>query len=188
LHTDGNGIIQVQRDRFLHNWRKVRPGDQYPRYHNVIQMFKDRLSRFQAFLDDRKLGTVVPTQYEMTYVNHIPKGDGWETINDIGKVFPDFAWQASEQRFLSAPEGIDWRTNFLMPNRTGRLHVTIRSGVRREDGHRLLLFELTARGIGNDTSPEGMWAWFDLARERIVRGFTDLTGHEVQKNIWRRKR
>ncbi len=32
-----NGIIQVQRDRFLHNWKKVLPEDEYPRYPQVIE-------------------------------------------------------------------------------------------------------------------------------------------------------
>jgi hypothetical protein len=29
-----------------------------------------------------------------------------------------------------------------------------------------------------------MHLWFDLAREWIVRGFTDLTGTDIQKNEW----
>lgn len=188
VHTNGNGIIQVQRDRFLHNWRKVRPGDEHPRYHNVIQMFRDRLSRFQMFLEETDLGTLMPMQYEMTYINHIPQGDGWEAIGDIGKVFPDFVWRINEQRFLSVPEGINWRTSFTLPSRAGRLHMIIRSAVCRSDERPMLLFELTARGIGNYTSFEKMWGWFDLAREWIVRGFADLTGYEVQKNIWRRRK
>lgn len=124
----------------------------------------------------------------MTYVNHIPKGDGWETNSDIGNVFSDFAWHAGKERFLSAPDRINWRTSFALPNRAGRLHVKIQTGVFREDEHPLLLFELTVRGIGTDTSAEAMWAWFDLTHEWIVRGFTDLTNPQMQKNIWRRKR
>jgi hypothetical protein len=50
----------------------------------------------------------------------------------------------------------------------------------------LLVAELTVRGIGPDRSVEGMWSWFDLAREWIVRGFADVTGPDVQQNIWRR--
>jgi hypothetical protein len=154
----------------------------------VTQMFQKHLSSLQAFLNETSLGTITPLQYEMTYVNHIPQGDGWEAVRDIGKVFPDFTWQANEQRFLPIPDGINWRTSFLLPNRTGRLHVKIQNGPRRDDGRPLLLFELTARGIGNETSSEAMWSWFDLAHEWIVRGFTDLTNCEVQKNLWRRKR
>jgi uncharacterized protein (TIGR04255 family) len=66
LHNDGR-IIQVQRDRFLHNWRKLQPTDEYPRYHTVFHLFQSHLSTFQAFLLERKLGSLLPRQYEMTY-------------------------------------------------------------------------------------------------------------------------
>jgi hypothetical protein len=150
-------------------------------------MFRDHLSRFQLFLHEVGLGTPEMFQYELTYVNHIPQGDGWTKVDDLGKVFPDFSWRVGTHRFLPQPERINWQTSFVLPNRAGRLHMTIRRGIRRTDGHPLLLFELTARGIGSDKSPEGMWAWFDLAHDWIVLGFADLTGGEVQKNIWRRK-
>ncbi len=188
IHTDGNGIVQVQRDRFLHNWKKVHPDDAYPRYHSVIQMFRDRLDCFETFLQENKLGEVVPRQYEMTYVNHIPLNEGRETLRDVGKVFPDFAWRVKEDRFLSVPGSINWRTSFPLPNREGRLHATLRSATRNSDGQPIFLFELTARGMNKDSSPEGMWRWFDLAREWIVRGFTDLTGHDVQQHRWGRRR
>jgi uncharacterized protein (TIGR04255 family) len=187
MHVSDNGIIQVQRDRFLHNWRKVRPEDEYPRYHKVIEMFRDRLSRFESFLEENKLGIIEPLQYEMTYINHILQGVGWTKMNEIGNVFPDFTLRASEQRFLPEPEGINWRTMFVLPDRAGRLHVTIRRGIHRDSGLSMLLLDLTVRGMGSDKSSEGMWAWFDLAHEWIVRGFADLTGKEVQKKIWRQK-
>ena len=45
IHQDETGIVQVQRDRFLHNWKKVRDEDEYPHYEKVIGMFRDRLVR-----------------------------------------------------------------------------------------------------------------------------------------------
>lgn len=36
LQTNDNGIIQIQRDRLLYNWRKIRMDDEYPRYHKVL--------------------------------------------------------------------------------------------------------------------------------------------------------
>ena len=188
VHKNNNGIIQVQRDRFLHNWKKVRPEDEYPRYPHVIKLFKDRLSRFESFLSEYDLGVIEPQQYEMTYINHIPQGDGWTTLNEIGKVFPDFSLRAIGHRFLPEPEGINWRTSFVLPEDTGRLHVTIRHGKLRGSGYPVLLLDLTVRGIGGDKTLETMVAWFDIAREWIVRGFADLTGEEVQKSIWRRKK
>ncbi len=187
-HTDGNGIIQVQRDRFLHNWKKVRPDDAYPRYDSAIRMFRDRLARFETFLQENNLGKVVPRQYEMTYVNHIPLGEGRKALSDVGKVFPDFAWRTKTDRFLSTPENINWRTSFPLPHHEGRLHATLRSATRNSDGQSVLIFELAARGMGQDPSREAMWRWFDLAREWIVHGFTDLTGHDVQQHRWGRRR
>lgn len=185
--SEDNGIIQVQRDRFLHNWKKVRPEEEYPRYHKVIEMFRDRLSKFQSFLYENGLGVIEPLQYEMTYVNHISQGDGWIKMDEIGNVFPDFCFRVNERRFLPEPEGFSWRTTFVLPNKVGRLHVTIRNGISRDKNIPVLMIELTVRGIGNDKSIEGMWPWFDLAREWIVRGFADLGSDQVQKDVWRRK-
>jgi uncharacterized protein (TIGR04255 family) len=185
IHEKENGIVQVQRDRFLHNWKKIRPEDEYPRYPVVIKLFKDRLSQFLLFLQENQLGTIIPLQYEMTYINHIPLGDGWEDLKSVGKVFPDFAFRNLKGRFLSEPESINWRTSFILPNDAGRLHVKIRNGLLRESQVPVLLLDLTVRGIGEFNSLEKMYAWFDIAREWIVRGFKDLTGEEVQKRIWK---
>ena len=81
IHKNDNGILQVQRDRFLHNWRKVRPEDEYPRYPKVIEMFKSMLSKFEHFLHENEFDKLVPLQYEMTYINHIWEGEGWSNLS-----------------------------------------------------------------------------------------------------------
>jgi uncharacterized protein (TIGR04255 family) len=157
VHARGNGVMQIQRDRFLHNWRKIRPDDEYPRYDNVIDMFRTYLLRFVEFLEENNLGTVTPLQYELTYINHIIQGEGWETISDVGKVFPHFSWQTSKNNFLPSPDSINWQTSFALPNRAGRLHTKVQNATRREDGRPVLLFELTARGIGDYTILDAMF-------------------------------
>jgi uncharacterized protein (TIGR04255 family) len=183
----GNAIIQVQRDRFLHNWRKINPEDEYPRYSKVKEMFTDRLQRFQGFLDENRLGVIEPLQYEMTYINHIPQGEGWGDLSEIQNVFPDFSYRRTKGRFLPPPNGINWRTSFTLPDKAARMHLSIRHVRVRDTGLPLLLMELTVRGITDNKSLEVMGQWFDLAREWIVRGFADLTGEEVQKTIWKKR-
>src|SRR5712692_2593638 len=185
VSKDQNGIIQVQRDRFLHNWRKVRPTDEYPRYGTVIEKFRRAYSVFESFLKQNDLGTIVPVQFEMSYVNHIPQGFGWHSTRDISGVFPDFSWRAGS-RFLGEPEKINWSTSFLLPDQRARLHIAIQQALRRQDRLPVLVLELTVRGIGPETSPEGTRAWFDTAREWIVRGFADITGKDIQQMIWKR--
>lgn len=190
VHKDDSGVVQVQRDRFLHNWRKA--GGDYPHYDAVIKLFKQRYETFLDFLAENELGTVEPIQYEMTYVNHVPQSEGWETLEDFGNVFPDFPWHAHDpwrsenRRFLPNPDGRNLRLNFTLPDESARLHVTIRNGERRNDRHPVLLMELTVRGIGTDKSEGAMERWFDVAHEWIVRGFADLCGKEMQERIWKR--
>lgn len=179
-----NGIVQIQKDRFLHNWKKVDPNDEYPRYGRVIQMFRERLSLFERFLSEHDLGVIDPRQYEMTYVNHIPEADGWSGLVDVGRVFPDIAWRFAGERFLPEAEQLNWRASFPMPEQTGRLHASVRSTTRGPDKGRILLLELTARGMPRGKSREEMWSWFDLAHEWIVRAFADLTHDDVRAKAW----
>jgi len=188
VHKHGNGIIQVQRDRFLHNWRKLKAETMYPRYCQVIGMFLDHFGTLQRFLDQHKLGSIEPLQYEMTYVNHIYQSDGRATNADVGQIFADFVWRTTQARFLPDPEGINWRTTFVLPDRAGRLHVSIQNAESREDNRPLYVFELTVRGIGKDSELSKIKDWFDLAHQWIVRSFADLTNEKIQKEIWRRTR
>ncbi|MBI3682744.1 MAG: TIGR04255 family protein [Acidobacteria bacterium] len=187
LNSTDTGIIQVQRDRFLHNWKKANATDVYPQYPIVIDLFKRHLSTFDSFLDEHGLGSIEPKQYEMTYVNQILQGEGWDELSDLSKVFRDYSWH-TEERFLPVIEHVNLRKTFALPEGKGRMHVAIRDGMRRDDGRPVILFEFTVRGFPGDAARERMWAWFDLAREWIVRGFADLTTDEVQKNLWRRTR
>lgn len=188
LHQNDVELIQLQRDRFLFNWRKRKPIDQYPRYPNVFDKFQAHFLNFQRFLSGENLGTVTPLQYELTYVNLILQGSGWNDISDIGNVFPDFAWRKRAERFLKQPEAASWRTSFALPNSGGRLHLHIQKALRRSDRHPLLRFELTARGMAIDMSHEAMREWFDIAHVSLVHSFADMPGEQVQEIIWRRKR
>src|SRR5438132_1441838 len=89
-------------------------------------------------------------------------------------------------RFLPGIEHLNLRTSFELPNRTARMHVSIRDGRRKDDMKPVFLFELTVRGFPGDQSRNEMWKWFDIAREWIVRGFTDLTTDDIQRKVWRR--
>ncbi len=184
---DGTGLIQIQRDRFLHNWKRVRVEDEYPHYANVIEKFRAQLDCFESFLRENNIGTIEPLQYELTYVNHILKDEGWSSLRDLGNVFPDFQWRTKGKRFLVEYEGINWATNFRLPNQKGRLHARIRHGIRKQDQRPMLLLDLTARGIEKNSKRESMWDWFEMAHEWIVCGFSELTGFDVQKKNWGRQ-
>lgn len=179
-------LIQLQPDRLLQNWRKGDSGEPYPRYPAVRHRFDQSLKTLLDFCTRENLPHPEISQLETTYINHIPVGDGWNSPDDAGAVFPDFSWRCGD-RFLPAPEAVAWKMAFTMPDHLGRLHVTVRQAVRKSDGANVLLCELTARGRPAETSPREVADWLDLAREWIVRGFADLTSEKMQDIQWGRK-
>lgn len=188
LDEPGNGILQVQRDALLHNWRKLSPEDQYPRFKNVFASFTKHLETFTRFVADNQLGAITPVQCELTYVNHIFPNALWSEGKSVGVLFPDFAWNDSTKRFLPIYEGSNWRSAFRLPDRLGRLHANLQLGVLRPTGKALLALEMKARGVTDPNSLERMASWFEVAHEWIVRGFTDMTSERAQKELWGRTR
>ncbi|MEG4582983.1 TIGR04255 family protein [Microcoleus sp. MON1_C5] len=185
ISSDETRVIQIQRDRLIHNWRKISLNSEYPRYGSLIKAFQDHLNCFNSFIEEADLGKLQIHQYELTYVNQISQGEAWETLEDIGKIFPDFKWQTGLDRFLPKPQSIDWDTTFDLPEEFGRLRISIRNVVF--NNHPTLLFELTVRGIGNYNSLDSMQSWFDVAHEWIVQTFADLTDEKIQTTVWKRR-
>ncbi len=184
INKSDDQLIQFQFDRFYFNWR--RRENAYPRYDHVIKNFESVLNSIVFFFDEFKIGKLKPVEYELSYINHIPKGQGWDTIDDLPGIFPDFVWKQTKERFLPNPIKVAWQTEFPLQEKMGHLIVNLKQAIRTEDKVPLLVLELTARGIGESTSKEVIREWFDMAHEWIVRGFTDLTSPEIQKK-WLRE-
>lgn len=181
INNSGDQLIQFQVDRFFFNWRRIE--SEYPRYDYVINKFESVHNTIVNFFREFKLGEVVPIEYELSYINHIPNGQGWETIDDLPKIFSDFVWNKTKDRFLPNPIKVSWQTEFLLPDNKGHLIVNLKQATRTKDKVAMLVLELKTRGI---CESQDIRNWFDLSHEWIVRGFDDLTSNEIQ-NIWERE-
>lgn len=180
VNENGTELIQLQRDRFIKNWRKVGEGDQYPRYEHVREGFERDFSSFREFVSRYDLGTIRINQCEVTYINHIEAGEGWKTHADINKVFT--VWQQPNTAFPGAAQDVTFHARFPILDSSGvfvgRLHATMQSVVRLTDGAPMFVLDLTARGqVGSGTD------FFDLGRDWIVRSFKALTTPEMHQ-VW----
>jgi len=180
INEDGTELIQLQRDRFIKNWRKVGEGDKYPRYERVREGFERDFSGFRDFAARHGLGTIHINQCEVTYINHIVAGEGWKTHADISNVFT--VWQQPTTPFPGAAQDVTFRAKFPILDSNGafagRLYATMQSVVRLTDGAPMFVLDLTARGqIGEGTD------FFDLGRKWIVRSFKELTTLEMHR-VW----
>jgi uncharacterized protein (TIGR04255 family) len=186
INEKKNGLVQLQNNRFLYNWRKMQEEEAYPRYRAVIDTFKKNLTLFQEFLEEEGLGSLSPIECELTYINHILKGEGWESVADIHDILPDLDWRSESERFLPEPLHLGWQASFALPEDKGRLHAKLERAFRKIDNLPVFILELSAHGLGSNKSSDAIWDWFEVAHQWIVCGFSDLTSTKIQTGIWGR--
>ncbi len=186
LDESKNRLVQVQRDRFVHNWRKITGSEPYPRYPIQRANLEKEWNRFCLFLREEKLETPKVNQCEVTYVNHIEYGKGWKDYSELDKVIATLATPKKRHRFLPDPERINMQVTYRLENNAGRLHVAFLPVIRVRDGEEVLQMTLTARGAPASSSVGDIFSWLDLGRKWVVRGFADFTTAEIQK-VWGRQ-
>ncbi|MBX9569561.1 MAG: TIGR04255 family protein [Candidatus Obscuribacterales bacterium] len=187
VSKSGTEMIQIQQDRFIHNWRKVKGNEDYPRYESVKAQFEDNLSSFCQYLDQQAVGAFEPNLVELTYVNAIPKGKPWGALNDIGKMFM-LSRESHEERMDTEPESINYSEQHVIEDagqQIGRIYINLING-KRADKSEVLRLTLTARGIPlGGRNLEGVLRFLDLGNVILGRAFVAFTNPEMHK-MWKR--
>lgn len=189
--SDGGGLIQVQQDRFVRNWRKKKDtSDTYPTFNKyVMPSFLEDYGTFSAFLDSQKISPASPNQVEITYINHIKKCDVWEKHNQLANVFNFLHWNfpANHSNEL---ENVTISMRHIIRDASGeflgRLHVSISPVYLREDREPAFLLQLVARGRPLDQK-DGIQEFLKIGHAKIVNTFTDITTEQMHK-VWERTR
>lgn len=190
LDTNERELLQIQRDRFARNWRKIQTGDVYPRYENHIRpSFESDFNTVVQFFRDQRLGELAPNQCEVVYVNHIEPAAPWSTHAELGQIFSSgIALPALSCG--AKPEQGQFELVYSLSNEddefAGRLRVSCTPGTRQADGAPIYQVRLAARGwpIGPDIA--GALKFLDFGREKIVRTFAEITSTEMHK-VWERE-
>ncbi len=185
ISADNNFLVQLQRDRFISNWRKSSAETEYPRYDGALrQRFADEYTHFKSFLRDSRLGEPTVRQCEVTYVNDVPAGAGWNDFEDA--LHLTSSWQCKgTDGFLGVPSNLSIAAAYDMPDELGRLHYSFQRLRRITDQMEVIQFSLTARGKPESSSIEHIMSWMDRGREWVVKGFADLTSDKAHK-LWGR--
>jgi uncharacterized protein (TIGR04255 family) len=186
LDSTKNELLQLQSDRFLRNWRQISGTDVYPRFATLIDAFRRDWDEFQAFLQQEKLDRPSVNQCELTYINNLSSGEGWTDPSEVAKVFTVVRSAAKQDAFLPPPEVFSWDARYKLPDNRGRLRIKMHPAFRGRDLKVILTLNLTARGAPEAITPEGIFGWFGLAHEWIVRAFDELTDPGMHK-LWGKK-
>jgi uncharacterized protein (TIGR04255 family) len=175
-----NRMIQLQNGRLFFNWLGE-SGEGYPSYESVKPEFEQAVSLFKSFIRRRELGDFRSNQWEVTYLNHLPKGTVWS--DDWAAPFQLLIASSGSPAGTKAESfGGEWHFE-IVPQR-GRLHLQLKNGWRKKPKtEEILLLTLTARGPASNE--EDLLNGLDVGHETIVRAFADLTSYRAQE-FWRR--
>ena len=185
VHSDDSRVIQVQKDRFIFNWR--RRNDEYPSFDVVYPEFQDYFAEFRSALKELQLPRIMPNRLELKYINIIDENITLDSYGDLTQIFPDFCWRNDEMRFLPSPRNLHLNYHFDLPDNFGSILFSLKSGTVKQTDRRVLQLEITAQGMSPDTDAETLGTWFNLAHEWIVCAFEDMTSQEIQTTVWRRR-
>lgn len=185
--SDGCRVIQLQRDCLVHNWRNSAE-QAYPHYKELVPDFAEAYTALESFAEERGIGSVHPTQCEVTYVNPVPLEDlGPE--KDLSRLLEPWSGQTTDT-FLPAPEAFQLALSYPIHMAggefAGRLHITAASTSRLTDGKEVVMLQLFARGKPLGKGLDGVRAFLDLGHEWVVRGFASITTATIQATEWRR--
>ena len=117
----GDRFIQVQNTRFIYNWQKKQ--DAYPSYHQSKTEFLKLLDQFCRFVADAGLGKVSPNQWEVSYIDQIPKGILWQSPSEWRRILPGFFPLGHEVQGLKFENAGEW--HYEIEPQKGRMHVAL---------------------------------------------------------------
>ena len=182
---DGDRMIQVQNDRLHFNWIGAKDDHTYPRYDNVRDGFTFVLDQFLSFIDRANIGDFRANQWEVTYVNHLPRGTVWNEPSDWNFFKPLGPVPTIENLIQGESFGGEW--HFVIPEKVGRLHINWRHSkklVPDEEEEEFIRLTFTARGpVENTDDPIlAIFAGLDVGHRTSVLVFKELMDDNANKS------
>jgi uncharacterized protein (TIGR04255 family) len=180
-------LLQVQRDRFLHNWRKIGEADSYPRFERMLETFKAGFATFTDAISSEGLGPIVPNQCEVTYINQMPVPAGGNLSDLTDDLFgPHTGSLALDD--LGKPEDLRFLLRYVMRDAEGKpigRLIASAEPARKIEGQTIVQLTLTARGRPTTPDEKGILDFLNRGRISVVKGFAHLTGPKMHKH-WER--
>ena len=179
-------MIQIQNGRLHYNWLKTE-NQEYPRYAKVRPEFDKVFTQWKEFLSSKSIA-LKENQWQITYINHIPKGTVWEHPSDWLRMFNQESNVQPCQGLTL--ESFSSRLTFEIAPKRGRLHVhAVRAQATNEKSEikEVIRMDLTARGpVEGDQ--RNLDSGLNLGHDTIVNAFEGLTKNAKTHQYWGHKR
>jgi uncharacterized protein (TIGR04255 family) len=162
-------LVQIQHDRLLLNWRKVKDDDPYPRYGQLRQDFSERWSDFVRYVASGDYGAFQPTLAEVSFFNRIPVSSPAEVPGAIAALNPN--WRLDGH--LATSLQIERAMADDAGGQFGQQNIVL--GYRPEFGSIQLEITSKVRIDAESTDSVGILAALDKAHDADVLTFDQIT-------------
>jgi uncharacterized protein (TIGR04255 family) len=181
VHRQKNLLIQLQRDRFHLNWRKLGEGVDYPGFETLVPQFERYVNSWFGFLEKHAIGFPEAMNGMLTYVNQVPV----DSLASGGRVFTGLNESMSMLPVFEKLEGLSWAATFTDP--CGRISADVKTFRNKsEASKRMLQLELKADSASDLKDSRALFEWIRVAHKSLVESFTSLTTGHAQKELWDR--
>jgi uncharacterized protein (TIGR04255 family) len=185
INETDNRLIQVQSTRFFHNWRRPSAEVPYLHYDDLRPLFRREWERFCDFAVRQDMGKPHVLLCEVSYVNHLERGIGWDQFSELSSIFPSLG-SFRGREFLKEPETAAVHATYVMPEMGGRLNISIQPAIRQADTKEILQLAITGSCQPPVDDVDELLKSLDACRSWVVKGFDDITSERMHK-IWGKK-
>lgn len=172
ISSDEEELLQFQRDRLLHNWRKV--GDktnEYPRFETLIEKFEKELQTLETYFATLAPQSLNINQCEVSYIHHIQ-------IDDSANVTSAQDWLNFVRFDQLQPEDFTMTFRRVISSSAGkplgRLIYEAVLGLTAKN-EKVVQLTLTFRGAPEGTDINATMAFLKYGRGLIVTSFKEIT-------------
>jgi uncharacterized protein (TIGR04255 family) len=176
VNRDSSQLVQVQQSLFMRNWRRSSPEQDYMAYAALKPHFLKDWNRFLAFLSENQLKHPQVYRVEVIYVNHLVRGETWETYGDLEGLFRQVTLRArGDSNWLPEPAQVNINAGYNLKDVGVALQIGIQSAIRQPDGLEVIQFTINAKCDVTSNDQESLENALDRAHDSVILGFEDLT-------------
>lgn len=184
--ADETSLMQIQRDRLVHNWRRRSSNPDYPSYIKVKGSFQEDLETFETFLKKNDLGEITPNQCEISYINVINFSDLSVECKNAHDITPLLAPEIVSPDGLKF-EGSSVTSRFIILDESsgpcGRVHVNLTPEANDEGQVKLVRVEITARGRPDKSGGLATALDFlDILHEKAIAVFKTVISNALKES------
>jgi uncharacterized protein (TIGR04255 family) len=182
--TSRTQLVQVQNDFFFHNWRKTDKTPNYAHYDQMLPLFKEDWGTFLEFLKIEGLDRPKVLRCEMSYFNHIVRGQDWENFEDLPRLFR--VWRGFDKSGVFTNLEVA-AFNVAHSVGKGKAQIVVSPGVRTADGKEILQMNVTASVVPNGSEDEVLFEALGECHHIALTSFDSFMTDEAL-NKWGIKR